>query len=41
MDLVENMQGDSMCYLPKRPPIDIEFQDLTYTVPQGRKVSFI
>lgn len=22
--------------LSRRPPIDIEFQDLTYTVPQGR-----
>lgn len=29
----------TLSYLPKRPPVDIEFSDITYTVPQGRKGS--
>ncbi|KAB0799515.1 hypothetical protein PPYR_07395 [Photinus pyralis] len=29
----------TLSHLPQRPPVDLEFQDLTYTVPQGRKGS--
>lgn len=29
----------TLSHLPQRAPIDLEFQDLTYTVPQGRKGS--
>ncbi|XP_072385495.1 ATP-binding cassette sub-family G member 1-like [Diabrotica undecimpunctata] len=32
-------RNTSLRHLPKRPPIDIEFHDVSYTVPQGRKGS--
>ncbi|CAG9836502.1 unnamed protein product [Diabrotica balteata] len=32
-------RNTSLRHLPKRPPIDIEFHDVSYTVPQGRKDS--
>ncbi|VEN59298.1 unnamed protein product [Callosobruchus maculatus] len=40
MDYAQNkMPKDVICYMPKKPPIDIKFQDLSFTVPQGRKGS--
>ncbi|KAJ8922757.1 hypothetical protein NQ315_007792 [Exocentrus adspersus] len=39
MEISKGISKNSLGYVPKRPPVDIEFQDLTYTVPQGRKGS--
>lgn len=30
-------QPKTLTHLPKRPPVDIAFSDLTYTVSEGRK----
>lgn len=30
-------QPKTLTHLPKRPPVDIGFTDLTYTVSEGRK----
>lgn len=32
-------QPKTLTHLPKRPPVDIAFSDLTYTVTEGRKKS--
>lgn len=37
MSLLEDLEnGKSYNHLLKRPPVDIEFSDLTYSVPQGQ-----
>ena len=33
------MQPKTITHLPKRPPVDLAFTDLTYTVREGRKNS--
>jgi len=40
MTLVSMNKGNEekiLSHLPNRPPVDIEFLDLSYAVPQGRK----
>ncbi|XP_018573814.1 ATP-binding cassette sub-family G member 1 [Anoplophora glabripennis] len=39
MDSCKIISQQNLKYLPKRPPVNIEFQDLTYNVPHGRKGS--
>nr|CAD7452775.1 unnamed protein product [Timema tahoe] len=35
--VTENRTMKALLHLPERPLIDIEFNDLTYTIPYGRK----
>lgn len=36
MDSLEDIENGKYNHLMRRPPVDIEFSDLTYSVPQGR-----
>ncbi|KAF5272448.1 hypothetical protein FQR65_LT04916 [Abscondita terminalis] len=39
METDMHRKKQTLSHLPRRAPVNIEFQDLTYTVPQGRKGS--
>jgi hypothetical protein len=37
VSIVKDNERKILSHLPDRPPVDIEFADLSYAVPQGRK----
>jgi hypothetical protein len=37
VSVIKDSERKILSHLPDRPPVDIEFTDLSYAVPQGRK----